>query len=713
MEAYEIAHFDQTLEKIAQESHSAQADLNQLEPQVAELFKQVNRTEDVNTLNEYYLKSLLLSRAQMICRALALAKDQPYFTRVDFIAEGQRDQETFYIGKYGVSDSQTLEPVVVDWRAPIANLYYSGQIGPTHYVTPDGRVDGELTRKRQFQVQDGKLLSYYDADVVSQDKLLGQVLSQVSQGKLKEVVTTIQAEQNAVIRHPLSRSLIVQGVAGSGKTTIALHRIAYLLYTHQKTLLPGALMILAPNPLFLDYISQVLPDLGVADVHQLTFAGLCAILLGKDMPRLKPDQRLTKVVSGAPDKADILYHAQKRASARYLDQIDDFMDGIEQQLCPQGDILYGPVVVYTKQELTDMLLSDLKPLPLNARIRAVVRNAKTRVKEAVKRVQALLEEDCARRADRLRQSMPDSPQRRARMQTLYQSRDQRLKEAADQAGPFLKQFTASLGGFKTAALYAQFSGQAKPALDADDLPALVWIKRRVDGLEGKLSLMHIIVDEAQDMTGAQLRLLDELFRHPTFTLVGDMGQSIHDYNGVRDWTQAQNAIGGADERFLVTSYRSTVEIMSAANAVAARHPYAGQVAAKPVLRHGDAPEFAAASNDRERIALLRAQINHCRDTLGYHSICVIESDVQCPATARALGIPVLDASSDNYQSGVFCAPVSQVKGLEFDAVLLANVNADAYPDDPGHCKLLYVAMTRPLHRLWGVYTGARTALLEA
>jgi len=713
MESQEIRHFDETLSAIYRESDTAQKDLVGLEPQVAELFKLVNRTEDVNILNEYYLKSLLLSRAQMIVRQLTLAKDQPYFTRVDFIAQGQSSTEIFYIGKYGVSDSQTLEPIVVDWRAPIANLYYSGQIGPTHYVAPDGRVDGVLTKKRQFQVENGKLLSYYDADVLSQDKLLGQVLAQVSQGKLKEVVTTIQAEQNTVIRHPLNENLIVQGVAGSGKTTIALHRIAYLLYTHQKTLLPASLMILAPNPLFLDYISQVLPDLGVADVHQKTFTRLCAALLGKDMPKLKPDTRLTKIAANAPEKMEILYRTQKKASARYLDEIDDFLDTVEQTLCPKGDILFGPVVVYSRQELTEMLLKDLKPLPLNARIAAIGKNAKARVKDAVKRVQALLEEDCIRRADRLRQTMPDSPQRRERMQALYRSRDQRVREAAEQAAPFLKNFQKSLGSFKVPQLYAQFLGCEKPELDADDLPALVWIKRRVDGLAEKLSFVHIIVDEAQDMTGAQLRMLDELFRHPSFTLVGDMGQSIHDYNGVRDWSTAQNAIGGAQEHFLVTSYRSTVEIMQAANAVAAKHPYAGQVLSKPVLRHGEAVRIEQAEKEKDLFARIAQRIAHLKDDLGYQSICVIETDARIKKTAKALNLPVLDALSDQYRGGVFCAPVSQVKGLEFDAVILSGVDDAAYPDDPAHAKLLYVAMTRPLHDLWGVYCGTRTKLLDS
>ena len=185
-----------------------------------------------------------------------------------------------------------FDTVVVDWRSPVANLYYSGQIGPMSYAAPDGTVTGELTLKRMLTVRDRELLGLFDSGVVSQDAYLQSVLGQVSSDKLREIVTTIQAEQNLVIRHPARQPLIVQGVAGSGKTTIALHRIAWLLYAHRETLRPEQLMILAPNPLFLDYISQVLPDLGVERVVQTTFQGLCQGLLGKQLPKVRAVTRL-------------------------------------------------------------------------------------------------------------------------------------------------------------------------------------------------------------------------------------------------------------------------------------------------------------------------------------------------------------------------------------------------------------------------------------
>ena len=229
-------------------------------------------------------------------RQLTMAVGQAYFARLDFTPAGSVP-ETWYLGRWGVLDPVALTPVVVDWRSPVANLYYSGQIGKMDYEAPDGHVEGELTLKRMLTVRERELISLFDSGIVSQEAYLQSVLGSISSDRLKEIVTTIQAEQNIVIRYPLSSNLLVQGAAGSGKTTIALHRIAYLLYTFQKTLRPENMMILAPNPLFLSYISQVLPDLGVERVVQTTFEGWCREGMGRRMPKVLRESRLEKNLS--------------------------------------------------------------------------------------------------------------------------------------------------------------------------------------------------------------------------------------------------------------------------------------------------------------------------------------------------------------------------------------------------------------------------------
>ncbi len=711
MQRQEVDRFQRTLEVVGVEHYSAEQDRQRLVPIVDELFKQINRSEDYNAYVEYQLHELLLSRAEMTARSLKLAKLQPYFTRIDFEPAQGNDEigGTYYIGKYGVMDSLSMESIVVDWRAPIANLYYSGQIGPTHYITPDGKIEGDLKLKRQFNIENGVLKSYYDADVISQDKLLGEVLGSVSQGKLKEVVTTIQSEQNAVIRHPMNKPLIVQGVAGSGKTTIALHRIAYLLYTYQKTLLPRCLMILAPNPLFLDYISSVLPDLGVQDVHQLTFRTLCEKLMDQDdLPRIAPDDRLIRALS-SPEEADrIAKTCAEKGSVEYLRRIDAFLDEIEEEICPQEDIRFGPVMVYSREHLRRMMLLDMKPQPVNARIQAIIRHSKGRIKEAAQKVEELLIEKASRRADYIRESMEDSPQRRQRLQKLYASRDERIDEAKKEAPKFARTFAKRWKPLSAKALYARFLGMEKlKTVLEDDLPALVWIQRRINGLKKDMRLMHIIIDEAQDYSAAQLHMLSAVFNRPGYTLVGDMGQNIHFYRNIPGWEVAKSIVPEAEIKMLVTSYRTTIEIMQEANKVAARHPYPGQTEAKPVLRSGEPPLYLHARNEKERIGIISSQIKRMTEELNYNSVCIIESSPgRAKALAKALeGVSVLDHLSASYASGVYAASIDQIKGLEFDAVIIADAGESHYPDLPQYARLLYVAMTRPLHRLSIVYTG--------
>ena len=253
----EIAHLNQTLSVVSAEQILADEELAGAQAELSHA-----RAYDPDKLP---VREMLYAKALSQVKTLKLSAKKPYFTRIDFTEDGGQS-ETFYIGKYGVTETKTLKSVVVDWRAPLANLYYSGQLGRVDYTAPDGKVEGELTLKRQFDISDGVLHSIFDTDIVSQDAYLQSALNAMTGDRLKEIVTTIQAEQNYVIRHPLKRSLVVAGAAGSGKTTIALHRIAYLLYAFSRQLRPENMLILAPNPLFLNYIAGVLPDLGVENV---------------------------------------------------------------------------------------------------------------------------------------------------------------------------------------------------------------------------------------------------------------------------------------------------------------------------------------------------------------------------------------------------------------------------------------------------------------
>lgn len=242
-------------------------------------------------------------RAQLIYMGNKKLKDikqirsKPYFARIDFKADLDKDKERLYIGKISLLDSKTQESIIVDWRAPISNLYYDGRIGRSSYISPEGEITGEISLKRQYFIENQILEKYTDIDLKANDELLQVALEEKADDRLKNIVATIQKEQNAIIRADINKPLIVQGVAGSGKTTIALHRIAYLIYTYEKEFDPNNFMIIAPNKFFLNYISNVLPDLGVEDVKQYTFEDLAYEIIGKRLKISDSNEKLVTIVN--------------------------------------------------------------------------------------------------------------------------------------------------------------------------------------------------------------------------------------------------------------------------------------------------------------------------------------------------------------------------------------------------------------------------------
>ena len=661
---------------------------------------------------------------------LGLASHQAYFARLDFIPTGGT-KETHYLGRWGVMTSSGLDTVVVDWRSPVANLYYSGQIGPMSYAAPDGTVEGEMTLKRMLTVRDRELKGLFDSGVVSQDEYLQSVLGQVSSDKLREIVTTIQAEQNLVIRHPMQVPLIVQGVAGSGKTTIALHRIAWLLYAHRKTLRPEQLMILAPNPLFLDYISQVLPDLGVERVMQTTFPGLCRTLLGKRLPKVTVMTRLEdKLNSTRQERERVGAVLRRKGSLAFKASLEGFLASWQQELLPQEGWTFGNVVLLTREELASIFLRQLSPFPIQGRMDEMKKYLRRRLKDASERMKQQLDKLAQNRLDELLRRLPDGPERRQRATRLLESRDARMREVDERAAAYLKNYKELWPDISLTTVYATYLTRCegedvqaatlplleKGTVQMEDLPAMVTLGKFLYGVK-QLPIRHVVVDECQDFSPYQVQLLRELTAGASFTLVGDLMQGVHEEEGIHSFNEWLDPVfhGEAQVKQLVTSYRNTVEIMNLASQVAARHPVEGQLVAKPVLRHGEAPRRYTCTEEKARIAKL-ADLAQGWVQDGYHTIAIIEKTrAQAEKTWRALKklVPVrlLQEGDATYGGGILVLPAALAKGLEFDCVIVGNCNAEQYPEDAFLSRVLYVMLTRPLHHLALVHTGTLSPLL--
>jgi DNA helicase-2/ATP-dependent DNA helicase PcrA len=268
--------------------------LGYVEKTFSKMLKEKDRIDEETTLSkrtfeaessqayiEFMINNMFKESIRLKLRNLETARSKPYFSRIDFKEEGKQEPEKIYIGKMCLMRDEDHEMIIVDWRAPIANLYYEERLGESSYNCPDGNIKGELSLKRQFSIDKGKLNEIFDIDITTNDEFLQGYLGASADNRLKDIVSTIQWEQNQVIRADMWKPLIVQGAAGSGKTTIALHRIAYLIYTYEKSFEPENFMIIAPSRLFLNYISEVLPELGVERVKQATFEDFAMELIGQ------------------------------------------------------------------------------------------------------------------------------------------------------------------------------------------------------------------------------------------------------------------------------------------------------------------------------------------------------------------------------------------------------------------------------------------------
>ena len=658
-------------------------------------------------------------------RQLNMAAGQAYFARLDFTPAGG-GPETWYLGRWGVLDPVALTPVVVDWRSPVANLYYSGQIGPMDYEAPDGRVEGDLTLKRMLTVRQRQLVSLFDSGIVSQEAYLQDVLGSVSSDRLREIVTTIQAEQNVVIRHPLNAHLLVQGAAGSGKTTIALHRIAYLLYAFRKTLKPENMMILAPNPLFLSYISQVLPDLGVERVVQTTFEGWCRESMGRHMPKILRESRLENSLSLSEEerrKAGTLLRA--KGSLAMMKELQGWLDRLQYTVLPENGMKMAGVVLMDRPELEKVFLQDLRYFPLEQRITELKKIIRKRVRSAASFLKEQYAANAEQMTGRIRASMRDGAQRQQKIKEVYALMDQRHREIDARAEAYLDRYREKFSLPDLPGLYRAFLEESAPALmpedgslRQEDLPMLLMICRTVFGLKTK-PMKHIVIDECQDFSPFQIELLKQANPAATFTLVGDLYQGIRADEGIRSWEEWKGPVfeDRADLKQLTVSYRNTVEIMNLAQAVAGRYPIDGICETKPVLRHGEPPRIVRAASEKKRLALILEQVRAWRQE-GYHSIALIEKTAgQARKLYRQigqeLGARLLSETDPDYRGGVMILPAGIAKGMEFDCVGICDASAENFPEDEFLCRILYVMATRPLHRLCVWHKGEPSPMLPA
>jgi DNA helicase-2/ATP-dependent DNA helicase PcrA len=748
----ERQHLTYTLELVEQT-------LNELTFKEAKVTKEVTRakrsyrSDNSQDYIDLVVNSTMQQGYQLKLHNLQSARSKPYFARVDFLENGKAKIDQLYIGKMCLMRETDRELVIVDWRAPVANLYYEGRLGETEYLCPDGAIQGEMLLKRQLSIEDRELQAIFDIDITTNDEFLQSYLGASADNRLKDIVSTIQAEQNQIIRAGMEIPLIVQGVAGSGKTTIALHRIAYLIYNYQN-FQPDNFMIIAPNRLFLNYISEVLPELGVELVKQTTFEDLALELIGAKLKVRGTYDKLIAFVNATPSGEQqnanrlIRAAAEFKSSLLFKDVVEAYAGLIEKTVLPRKVFGVGKWVVFQPEEIRNLYYRDYCHWPFYQRIEQLKKHFRKRLKEQKDLKIEKLQTRCNLEIARVKMTKPDTEARQQWIVRTIESKERLVGEIQDFAAQgvkdYFKQLTPvkvlqyyknlfadaglfhQLVGDKIAPEVAEYLREATlKNLDAgwveyEDLAPLVYLQYLCYGWGERFKVKHMVIDEAQDFSVFQFYVLKNIVKDSTFTILGDLSQGIHSYRGVKDWQQLREQVFGVDRCELLTleqSYRTTVEIVEAANRVIKHLREFEPVLAKPVIRHGEAVEIigldsfdAVAQALGEKIKVLQGE--------AYKSFAVIcknnEEATLLHGHLKAGGVQavLIGGKEEEYSSGVIVVPSYLAKGLEFDVTIIANANQENYREEELDIKLLYVAMTRPLHQLIIYYHGELTSLLR-
>jgi len=708
------------------------AQKDELDARVAYAFRHMN-IDNPEQFSEMTVNLSLLSGQKTKVAQMQYALSKPYFARVDFKQESKDHKhvtENHYIGKMTLLND--LKMLITDWRAPISSLYYEGRIGQASYDCPDGTITGDITLKRQYQINEGILDGFGDIDITTNDEFLQAALGASKDRRLGDIVATIQAEQNKIIRAPLYEPLIVQGAAGSGKTTIALHRIAYLLYAYENKLKASQVMIMAPSRFFLSYISDVLPDLGVNQVVQTTFVEYVAECLGWDKWEIAPSlAALSEAIDNGEYNSTRMEAARLKSGLDFQQVIDRYCRYIEEQCVPVDDFALEGFPLFSQNTVKNLFLETYSFLPTNKRRSEIEKYLKTALKKELPKIIEGIEGEYALRVAECRAAFPEeSDELRAAIKDIFNERNTVLKRIKDKSKTVVKQYAKALQLkavmdyyhvlFATPGLLEKLSVDIfgpgdcqllinecrllnkKKKLEPEDLPPLIWMQKKLFGIES--DIRHVVIDEAQDLSVFQFIALKAALPKASFSILGDLHQGILAHKGITNWNDLLPVFNTAP-LMLAQSYRTTVEIMNTANSVI-KHLYTKKEPdvplAVPVIRHGDPVEKHVVANQPSLVDAICKEISASQKA-GFRSIAIIgKTSKECRAIQKSLSakgqhLPIITEQEAPYEGGVLILPVYLAKGLEFDVVIVTD--AVQYTKEALDIKLLYIAATRALHRL--------------
>ncbi|MBU9713173.1 UvrD-helicase domain-containing protein [Bacillus tamaricis] len=663
-------------------------------------------------------------------------KENPYFGRVDFSEEGVGEVEKIYVGIASLMDEEEEEFLIYDWRAPISSLYYNFSPGQASYEVPEETVRGEMTLKRQFIIRKGKLKSMFDTEVTIGDEMLQEVLGNNANTSMKSIVATIQKDQNQIIRNETSKYLIVQGAAGSGKTSAALQRVAYLLYRYRGKIKSDNIMLFSPNYIFNSYVANVLPELGEENMKQSTFFEYMTSRLGKIYSVEDPLEQMEFIYSNdvRDSNYDIRMQAIKfKASKEFKEVVDNYITLLSDNYLLFKDCIFRGEIVLPADEIQNKFYSLDKNLPIPNRMNLVAEWLLIKLKEMegkeLKKEWVMEEMELLDKEDYLNvykevqhdQEVEDSF-------TDYEKEEKLLAKKVVQTNfKGLKRWVKKLRFLNMKSIYQQLyeNVTVNKSLGNSILPdkwkeisqftignlndnivlyedatPLLYLTDRLEGRKPNTFIRHLFIDEAQDYSPFQLEYFKLLFPNSKMTILGDFNQGIYPHSIEVSSLIPQDSFeleSGSVQRMTITqSYRSTKEIVNFTKGFVR-----GGELIEPFNRSGDKPTITIVSEEELFYREVVRKVILQKDNGTVAIICKTAEQSANAYTVLKERLPdlrLLTKDSTTFHKGVVILPAYLAKGIEFDTVVIYDASDKQYGREMDR-KLFYTACTRAMHHL--------------
>jgi len=652
--------------------------------------------------------------------------DNPYFARIDFTEDGYDDTDKIYIGLFNLMDEETHDIKVYDWRAPISSVFYRSEIGPVEYTAPSGKIKGDVSLKRQYKITKGKMEYFFDSNINILDEMLKEALSKNMSSKMKTIVETIQKQQDLIIRDLVNELLIVQGVAGSGKTSVALHRIAFLLYQGlHLNLSTNNIIIISPNTLFSQYISNVLPELGEENIEELTFENIFLELFENKLSVKTKSEQLEEIICAENEKEKefLRSYIDFKGSFVFIEILERYIKYFEHKMVVFEDIYFNGKVIENRHLLKSLLLSSNLNMPTAKKLKIIESRILDKLYDARK----------ARR-EKIEKVVNNSNRHQFEVKSFTRVLSSRETSTITQRLHKFTEFDCyelykTL--FKNKDIFFKVSKGLnlpdnineiidytnKNILDKYNLPysdgiALMYLKLKAEGCNSYGNIKQVMVDEAQDYYPIHYNILKTLFREARFTVVGDINQSIEKKTNLSIYDDIVSIFNKnkSTKLLLTKSYRSSYEISKFSQKL-----LDSNVKTEFFKRNEGEPEVIYNADQNNLESKIIEDINIYKSQ-GLDSIAII-----CKSRKQAtdlyfrlkskIDIKLIDSNENSAITGITIIPVYMAKGLEFDAVMVYQANSKNYSTDYDK-KLLYIACTRALHKLSLYYTGEISKFLK-